>query len=575
MPADDGGPTRYETIMQAGHAWPVDLGERFAGASRAARAAVTAAPGHEAAIRDVAAGVAAPGLVAFALWLLEESERRGLRHLRFLSRDGQVLHELTRRLAAATGSRLDLEYVYSSRLTWSLAATDPRSLAQTAWLYNSFIHSNAADVCSRLGLPFADFRQVMLDCGVSLDPDARADQPAQADALRRFAATSEVVEAAGARIIMMRRLVLDYSAQHQLADSGTGLVDIGWTGRMAGAFIELCEAAGMSRAGALLKAFAGWFGSLPDLNLAAAGITGPYAISFVIGSVVAALLIFGQVIRTLWTRDGTGIAQALAGTVKTVLAWLLTGTVATAALAASDQVARFIVTAEFGSQAGFARKPGAVVNWSGMGNPSQQAATAAALLLVIGLIGILLIVVLWFELLLRNAAIAILIATSPVAAAGQVSDATKAWWSRTVSATVQLIILKPVIALVFAVGFGMAGQSAGVTGILQGLLVLGLAAFAWPVIARFFTFATIQAADSGLGALLGLATGAIASRAGGGGTAGVPPDQLGRDTEARVMGGGGSPVGEAAGGGGGGAALGGIGSRCRQRPSSLAPRVTM
>jgi hypothetical protein len=42
----------------------------------------------------------------------------------------------------------------------------------------------------------------------------------------------------------MRRLVLDYAAQHRLADTATGLVDIGWTGRMSGSFIELCEAAG-------------------------------------------------------------------------------------------------------------------------------------------------------------------------------------------------------------------------------------------------------------------------------------------------------------------------------------------
>ncbi len=58
---------------------------------------------------------------------------------------------------------------------------------------------------------------------------------------------AEVVQAAGARITAMRSLVLDYAAQHQLADGGTGLVDIGWTGRMAGSFIELCESAGMGR----------------------------------------------------------------------------------------------------------------------------------------------------------------------------------------------------------------------------------------------------------------------------------------------------------------------------------------
>jgi hypothetical protein len=59
-------------------------------------------------------------------------------------------------------------------------------------------------------------------------------------------------------------------------------------------------------------------------------------------------------------------------------------------------------------------------------------------------------------------------------------------------------------------------------------------------------------------ALLGLAAGTIASR-GGGGTAGVPPDQLGRDTEARVMGGGGESGG-ATGGLGGEAAAGGSGA---------------
>jgi hypothetical protein len=239
-----GDPTRYEAIMQAAPSWPAELGKRLAAASRAARAAVTVSTEHEAAIVDVAAGVAAPALVMFALWLLAESRRRGLERLRFLSRDGQVLHELVRRLAAALGGAPDLEYAYSSRITWSLAATDPRHLAEAPWLLNSFIKSNAADICARLGLPAASFREVMLDCGASLDPDVRADQPAQAGALRRFVGRPEVARAAGKRISEMRRLVLDYAAQHQLADAGTGLVDIGWTGRMAGSFIELCEGAG-------------------------------------------------------------------------------------------------------------------------------------------------------------------------------------------------------------------------------------------------------------------------------------------------------------------------------------------
>lgn len=233
--------------MDAHSAGPGDLAARFARASRLARAAVTAVSERETAIRDVAAGVAAPALMAFALWIVEESRRRGLTRLRFLSRDGQVLYEMTRCLAPALSPGLDLEYVYSSRLTWSLAATQPGSLAGASWLFNSFIKSNAADVCARLGLPLPQYREVLRACGVSLDPDTRAGQPIQAQALRRFVSTPEVADAAGARISAMRRLVLEYAAQHRLAEAGTGLVDIGWTGRMVGSLIGVCEAAGMSR----------------------------------------------------------------------------------------------------------------------------------------------------------------------------------------------------------------------------------------------------------------------------------------------------------------------------------------
>jgi hypothetical protein len=257
------GATRYEQIMDAHSARPGDLAERFAHASWAARTAVEVTSEHEKPIRDVAAGVAAPALVGFVLWIQEQSRQRGLRRLRFLSRDGQVLYGLTRRLASALGTGLDLEYVYSSRLTWSFAATEPGRLGEAPWLFNSFIKSNAADVCARLGLPFGQYRPAMLACGVSLEPDARAGQPDQARALLRFVGTPEVARAVEVRIGAMRGLVLDYAAEHQLAEADTGVVDIGWTGRMVSSLVQVCEAAGMHRPHVLFwghepRAATGW-----------------------------------------------------------------------------------------------------------------------------------------------------------------------------------------------------------------------------------------------------------------------------------------------------------------------------
>ena len=272
----------------------------------------------------------------------------------------------------------------------------------------------------------------------------------------------------------------------------------------------------------LLKAFGQAFAALPTLNLTSAGISSTYGICLAIAATVAALLVFGGVIRTAWTHDGSGIAQAVTGVAKAVLAWMLTAAVATAALQASDEITQFVVNQSFGSQQALADRLGTIVNWAEVTGDPGQAILSGSLLLVFALIGIALVIVLWFELLLRNAAIAVLVATSPIAAAGQASEATKTWWLRSMSATGQLIILKPVIALVFAVGLGMSGTSDGVESLLEGLLVLALAAFSWPVIARFFTFGSVQASNSGLATVLGFLAGQ-ASQSGGGRHLGSEP----------------------------------------------------
>ena len=209
-------------------------------ASRAARAAVESASEHEAAIRDVAAGVAAPGPGRVRRsGSRSKRRRRGLRRLRFLSRDGQVLYELTRRLAPLLGAGLDLEYVYSSRLTWSLAATRPGPAGRGAVAVQQLRQVQRRRTCA----PGSACRS--RSSGRPCSPAACPWTPMRAPtSLPRPALCGgswtrrRSPSAVGARIAAMRRLVLDYAAQHELAEADTGLVDIGWTGRMAGSLIE-------------------------------------------------------------------------------------------------------------------------------------------------------------------------------------------------------------------------------------------------------------------------------------------------------------------------------------------------
>lgn len=312
-------------------------------------------------------------------------------------------------------------------------------------------------------------------------------------------------------------------------------------GVVSSAWQQVCQSFA-DAASSLLKEFAQAFTAIPDPDLLAGGIRSVFGISLGVAAVVAVLLLIGQVIRTGWTHDGSAISAGLAGLAKAALAVLLTFAVAAAALAAADGVTSLIVVKSFGSGQGatlavaqqeLSKRLGELFGGTalaGGGNPGVP----AALLLVFGIAGILLVVVLWFELLLRNAAIAVLIATSPVAAAGQLSETTRSWWHKLVSATVQLIILKPVIALVFAVGLNLTAQPGTIENLLEGMLVLVLAVFAWPAVARFFSFASVQVAGTaGLGTLVGFAAGRAA--AGAGATAGVEPSQFSRRAEQRTM----------------------------------------
>jgi hypothetical protein len=308
----------------------------------------------------------------------------------------------------------------------------------------------------------------------------------------------------------------------------------------------------------LLKAFAQAFVAIPNIDIAGGGIKSVYAMSLGIAALIASILLIGQVVRTAFTHDGAPLATALTGLGKALLAFLMTLTVAATALQAADDLTNWIVTQGFGSTDGLANKLMAAFQWDN--------GTSGTLLMLLAIVGILITIVLWFELLLRNAAFAVLVATSPIAAAGQMSESTRTWWSKLVGAGIQLAILKPLIALVFTLGFTMVDKSGGIESELSGMLVLLLAVVAWPTIARFFTFASVQVGGAaGLGALLGLAAGrgtAASGGASGGGASGANPDTFSRQTEARTMaaaGQGSAAAGSAgaAGGAAGGAAAAG------------------
>jgi hypothetical protein len=273
----------------------------------------------------------------------------------------------------------------------------------------------------------------------------------------------------------------------------------------------------------VLQWFGGVFASMPDPDLGS--IHGVYAISLTLGMTVALALLLIQAGAVLWSRSGAPLAQALTGVAKAALACALTLTVAAQLMKASDQLAAWIITSSGTSMDQFSTRLVAAFT-SALGP-----AVPSVLLLVFGLLGLVVVLVLWFELVLRNAVFTVIVATAPIAAAGQIGNSTQDWWRKLVKAGIQLATLKPVIALVFVLGFTMTGSATGITGLISGMAVLFMAVFAWPAIARFFTFTTTTVGGAmGAGALVG----AMANRTAGGGP-GIDPAAFGQYSERQAM----------------------------------------
>ena len=242
-------PTRYERRLDAAAARGDATAAAFAFAARAARAAVPATGAREAALRDVAAGVAAPMLAAFVLWILRDAAARGIVRVHFLARDGQVLHEIARRLVprlpASAGGAIDVRYLAASRQIWARAISDS---ADHHWLwYGDLPDTSLDDVLRRLAVPADTVAAGLAALGFDPADRDRPLAPAELARLRAWLAGPGFAAVAAPARAENRRRLLAHLAQEGVLDPGpAAIADLGWSGSLHDALAGLLATEGMA-----------------------------------------------------------------------------------------------------------------------------------------------------------------------------------------------------------------------------------------------------------------------------------------------------------------------------------------
>lgn len=255
-----------------------------------------------------------------------------------------------------------------------------------------------------------------------------------------------------------------------------------------------------------------WWTTTSSVNPADSAVTSaqqmtrPLVLAIMVGSVLV------QATRIILSRKGEPLVLVVTGLLRYALVSALGLTVLQAALSAGDALAQDVL---HGAAGDFASLMYAMLT----ATPTNLWAT----LVISGIAGLLGIIQ-WVLMALRQAGLLVLAAMLPLAASGSLSRSTRGWLDRLMGWLIAIVVYKPAAAFVYYIGFSYLstriGTKPGDLGtLLTGLLVLGLAVVAMPVLLKFFSWSGTQlggagGGGSGLLAATGAVTMARGSRAG-------------------------------------------------------------
>lgn len=172
---------------------------------------------------------------AFALHVLRTAERRGLREVYFLSREGWLFHRLYRRLRAALPCAPATprgRYLFASRLATYLPSMQRLDWPELYRMWRQYERQSPRMLLGNLSLPTGEFAPLLRACGFD-DLDRSIEDPEHDPAFRRFLTDPEVQERFRAHRDAARARLRAYLEQIGVLGGGEiAFVDIGWKASM-------------------------------------------------------------------------------------------------------------------------------------------------------------------------------------------------------------------------------------------------------------------------------------------------------------------------------------------------------
>lgn len=207
---------------------------------------------------------AAPVLYGYVCWVLEEAQKRGIRTLYFLARDGYVLREIAGLICEKQSIGIECRYLYCSRAalrmpTYHLIGEEAFDL-----LFAGGCHITLRSLLARTQIPEELWQAVFADAGIDRHvplEERLSDQ--KLGAYKKQLAKSPLFKK---QLYQLSKSAYEgitaYLMQEKVFEQKTfAMVDSGWIGSMQRSFRQLLNAAGWS--GDIIGFYFGLFVSPP------------------------------------------------------------------------------------------------------------------------------------------------------------------------------------------------------------------------------------------------------------------------------------------------------------------------
>jgi predicted HAD superfamily hydrolase len=237
---------RYERAIAEQTQLPLRMRSLIAGASRLCRLQCPETDPHKQVIWNTAASVIAPIVFGFIHWVLLEAQRRGIRRLYFMARDGQILHKTAQLICRKWGYDIDCRYLYGSRQAFHFPSIQDIGAVEYSWLFDSPEFLSIRIICDRVNLTPEQIATSLIEHGFSSESwDQNLTKPELTKLKAVFqdpTVVGQVVELAKT----YREAAITYLKQEGINDGVPfATVDTGWSGKSQRSLSKLLAIAKM------------------------------------------------------------------------------------------------------------------------------------------------------------------------------------------------------------------------------------------------------------------------------------------------------------------------------------------